>query len=82
VAVDILRQSEAALLYEAGAARALQDQAAALARATADDLRAAVAGHGDTVVAVCHQPDCSEIVLALTGVEMPFPVGTFHEVDL
>ena len=50
--------------------------------ATAHDLRAAVAGRGDTVAAVCHQPDCSEIVLALTGVEMPFPVGTFHEVDL
>ncbi len=35
--------------------------------ADADDLRAAVAGRGETVVAVGHQPDCSEIVLALTG---------------
>jgi phosphohistidine phosphatase len=50
--------------------------------ATADDLRAAIAGRGDTVVAVGHQPDCSEILLALTGEEQPFPVGTFREVEL
>ena len=30
-------------------------------------MRAAVAGRGETVVAVGHQPDCSEIVLELTG---------------
>src|SRR5207248_2217408 len=35
--------------------------------ATLEDLRAAIAGRGDTVVAVGHQPDCSEIVLAATG---------------
>src|SRR5258708_7047377 len=35
--------------------------------ASADDLTAAVAGRGKTVIAVGHQPDCSAIVLALTG---------------
>jgi phosphohistidine phosphatase SixA len=50
--------------------------------ATADDVRAAVAGKGDTVVTVGHQPDCSEIVLALTGREVRFPPGSFHEVEL
>jgi phosphohistidine phosphatase len=50
--------------------------------ATADDLRGAVNGRGETVVAVAHQPDCSEIVLALTGREVRFPPGGYHEVAL
>lgn len=50
--------------------------------ATTDDLKAAAAGLGETVVAVGHQPDCSEIVLALTGREIAFPPGAVHEVRL
>ena len=50
--------------------------------ATADDLRSAAAGRGETVVAVGHQPDCSEIVLALTGERVPFDPGAVHEVEL
>ena len=50
--------------------------------ATADDLRGAAAGRGDTVVAVGHEPDCSEIVLALTGREVRFAPGAFVEVAL
>jgi len=50
--------------------------------ATADDLQAAVAGRGETVVAIGHQPDCSAIVLALTGRERDFAPGAFHEVQL
>ena len=50
--------------------------------ATAEDLQAAVAGRGDTVVAVGHQPDCSAIVLTLTGRERDFAPGAFHEVQL
>jgi phosphohistidine phosphatase len=50
--------------------------------ADADDLRAAVAGRGETVVTVGHQPDCSEIVLALTGRELQFPTAGFAEIDL
>ena len=50
--------------------------------ATPDDLRGAIAGRGDTVVAVGHQPDCSEIVFALTGQEVRFPAGGFHELSL
>ncbi|HEY3920867.1 MAG TPA: histidine phosphatase family protein [Gaiellaceae bacterium] len=50
--------------------------------ATADDVRGVVAGKGATVVAVGHQPDCSEIFFALTGEEVDFPVGSFHEVVL
>ena len=47
-----------------------------------DDLRGAAAGRGDTVVAVGHEPDCSEIVLALTGREVRFAPGAFVEVAL
>jgi phosphohistidine phosphatase SixA len=50
--------------------------------ATADDLRAAIAERGDTVVAVGHQPDCSAILLALSGRELDFAPGAVHEVEL
>ncbi|HET7450101.1 MAG TPA: histidine phosphatase family protein [Gaiellaceae bacterium] len=49
--------------------------------ATADDVGAAVANRGATVVVVGHQPDCSEIVLALTGEERAFAPGDAAEVE-
>jgi phosphohistidine phosphatase SixA len=50
--------------------------------ATADDVRAAVLDRGATVVAVGHQPDCSEIVLELTGRDVSFPPAGVAELDL
>jgi len=50
--------------------------------ATADLLREAVEGKGETVVAVGHQPDCSEIVFELTGRQVPFAPGDVTELDL
>ena len=50
--------------------------------ADAQALRAAVAGRGETVVAVGHQPDCTEIVLELTGEQVPFAPGALLEVEL
>lgn len=50
--------------------------------ATAEDLRAAVAGRGETVVTVGHQPDCSAIILELTGREVRFKTAGVYEVDL
>jgi phosphohistidine phosphatase len=51
--------------------------------ATADDVRAAVAGRGETVVVVGHQPDCGRIVTALTGGPEPsFPAAGVVVVDL
>jgi phosphohistidine phosphatase len=50
--------------------------------AIADDVRDVVAGRGETVVVVGHQPDCSEIVLALTGREVDFAPGAVAEVEL
>jgi phosphohistidine phosphatase SixA len=45
-------------------------------------VREAASGRGATIVAVGHQPDCGEIVLALTGREERFPPGGVVEVEL
>jgi phosphohistidine phosphatase SixA len=49
---------------------------------TPDAVRAAVSGRGETVVAVGHQPDCSELVLAFTEEMAEFKPGAFVEVTL
>lgn len=51
--------------------------------ATADDVRAAVAGRGQTVVVVGHQPDCGRVAAALGGGEEPrFPPAGHAVVEL
>ena len=50
--------------------------------ATADSLRTAVEGLAGPVAAVCHQPDCSGIVLALTGHDPGFQVGDSFALEL
>jgi phosphohistidine phosphatase len=51
--------------------------------ATADDVKAAVAGRGQTVVVVGHQPDCSRITAALRGgAEPPFPTASAQIIEL
>ena len=50
--------------------------------ATLETLRDAVSGKGETVVAVAHQPNCSEIVLALTGRDVKFAPGDVRELEL
>ena len=51
--------------------------------ATVDDVRAAVANRGETVVVVGHQPDCGRIVAALTGGPEPaFPAAGVAVVEL
>ena len=50
--------------------------------ATEETLRAAAAGRGETVVAVGHQPDCSEIVLAVAGREVAFAPAAVQELEL
>ena len=51
--------------------------------ATVDDVRAALAGRGDEVVVVGHQPDCSKIAAELTGGPEPaFPPGGMVAIDL
>jgi phosphohistidine phosphatase len=51
--------------------------------ATADDVRAAVAGRGEIVVTIGHQPDCGQIVAELTGGPEPrFPAASHAVVEL
>ena len=51
--------------------------------ATADDVRAAVADRGETVVVVGHQPDCGQIAAALSGGPEPaFPPAGVHVFEL
>jgi phosphohistidine phosphatase SixA len=51
--------------------------------ATAQDVREAVAGRGNTIVVVGHQPDCSKIAAAITGgAEPKFPAAGVVELTL
>ena len=51
--------------------------------ATADGVRAAAAGRGETIVVVGHQPDCSRIAAALAGGPEPtFPPAGMQVLEL
>ncbi len=51
--------------------------------ATAESVRAAVAGRGDDVVVVGHQPDFGQIAAEITGgPEPPFPPGGMAVLEL
>ena len=50
--------------------------------ASAENLRESVDDESGPVAAVCHQPDCSEIALALTGGDPGFPPGGVAEIEL
>ena len=82
VTSPLLRARETGdLIARASGAAAVADEGLAPG-ATLDDLRAAVADRGDTVVAVGHQPDCSEIVSALTGRDVSFAPADVAELEL
>jgi phosphohistidine phosphatase SixA len=74
------RETAEAIAEAAGVEAAVDDHL--VPGADADDLRAAVEGRGATVVAVGHHPDCSKIVLALTGRSVQFPTAGFTEIEL
>jgi phosphohistidine phosphatase len=51
--------------------------------ATAAVVRASIAGRGDTVVVVGHQPDCGQVAAELTGGdEPPFPTAGLAVIEL
>jgi phosphohistidine phosphatase len=50
--------------------------------ATVEFLREALDGLSEPVAAVGHQPDCSEIAVALTGSDPGFPTGGVTELSL
>ena len=70
----LLRARETAAAIARGGRRRAEPVELLAPGATAADLLAAVAGRGETVVAVGHQPDCGQIVAALRGgPEPPLP---------
>jgi phosphohistidine phosphatase len=50
--------------------------------ATAANVREMLVGVTGPVAVVGHQPDCSEIALAVTGVDPGFPTGSVSEITL
>ena len=74
------RETAAAIAKAAGAELRIDERLAP--GASADDLLAALDGAGDTVVAVGHQPDCSEIAAALGAGEHDFPTAGMLELEL
>ena len=75
------RETGAAL---AGALGCPSEPSEALAPgATADAIRSAVEGRGETVLVVGHQPDCGRVAAELGGgAEPPFPPAGYVELQL
>jgi phosphohistidine phosphatase SixA len=74
------RETAAAIATAAGLVAATDQRLAP--GATLDDVRAAVAGRGETIVAVGHVPDLPDVVLGLTGESIRFAPGGTFEVEL
>jgi phosphohistidine phosphatase SixA len=74
------RETGSAIAKAAGAELRIDDRLAP--GATAEGLLELVAGAGEVVVAVGHQPDCSEIAAALGEGDVPFAPGAVHELVL
>jgi phosphohistidine phosphatase len=74
------RETAAAIAEATGSSVRVEDRLAP--GATAEDLRAALQGSKATVVAVGHQPDCSEIAVALTGRDPGFAPAGVAELEL
>ncbi len=74
------RETAAAIAKAAGVELRIDDRLAP--GAAADDVLAATEGAGETVVAVGHQPDCSEIAAALGAGERDFPTAGTVELEL
>jgi phosphohistidine phosphatase SixA len=74
------RETAAAIAKAAGVELRIDERLAP--GAAADDLLAAVAGAGETVVAVGHQPDCSELAAALGAGEREFAPAGFAAIDV
>ena len=78
----LLRARETAAAIATGAGAELRVDERLAPGASADDVLAAIEGAGGTVVAVGHQPDCSEIAAALGAGEQDFPTAGMVEIEL
>jgi phosphohistidine phosphatase len=74
------RQTAEAIARATGAELRVDDRLAP--GATGDSLREALGGLGGPVAAVGHQPDCSEMAVALTGADPGFPAAGLLELEL
>ncbi len=78
----LLRARETAELIASGCGAPAEPDERLSPGAGLDDVRAAVEGRGESVAVVGHQPDCSEIALALTGSDPGFRAGGLAKLDL
>jgi phosphohistidine phosphatase SixA len=78
----LLRARETAAAIAKAAGVELQVDERLAPGATADDLLAALDGAGATVVAVCHQPDCSTIADALGAGDLGFAPAAVAKIEL
>ena len=74
------RETAAAIAKASGAELRVDERLAP--GASADDVAAAAEAAGETVVAVAHQPDCSEIAAALGAGEREFAPAAFAAIEL
>ncbi len=75
------RETAAALARATGSKTEADDRLAP--GATPDDVQEAVAGRGERVVVVGHQPDCGRVAATLTGGDEPsFPPAGMIVIDL
>jgi len=74
------RQTAEAIARATGAPLRIEERLAP--GATAAALVAALTGETGPVATVGHQPDCSEIAVALTGDDPGFPVAGVAEIEL
>lgn len=74
------RQTAEAIATATGAPLAVERRLAP--GATVDDLREALGDRHGPVATVGHQPDCSEIALAVTGLDPGFKPGAMAEIEL
>ena len=82
LASPLLRARETAAAIAGAAAAELRVDERLAPGATAGDLLEAASEVGTTVVAVGHQPDCSEIAFALGAGEVDFPPAGIAVIDL
>jgi len=74
------RQTAEAIARATGAPLEVEPQLAP--GATLDGLRGALAGRLGPVATVGHQPDCSEIASAVTGIDPGFSPGAMAQLEL
>ena len=82
VCSPLLRARETADLIARAAGLEAEPEEQLAPGADVTSLSAAVSGKGETVVVVAHQPDCTEIVLVLTGEDRSFAPGAYAELEL